>query len=454
MERRGRIVIFILAAAMMCASGTLSYGQGGNRRSKTPPPVEPREVKRYRVVGGVLREVGASIIADSLRQDTAAFITTTRMMRQQSDSLRTLGQQTLRQADSLVRVNPNFAFRSDSMRKQSVLIIQRADSLYGERRKLLAMMPDVVFPEDSTAMKNEADSLAGLSRRELRRHERALARAADTTVRYSPIFRDTMPISRMTALSFVAPGLGQIHNKQYWKLPVLYAAVGTTAYLGIQQNNCFQKAKTVYDGLIFYGYNRENSDLERVQRTMIRHNQRRQMWWGLAAATYMYFICDGVMNYPGSSNNVKVATTLSTILPGAGQIYNKSYWKAPIVLGAFATTVMVVDWNNKIYQSYKLAYNLKMADMTESIEPNLRRLTAAQLLNSRNSARRARDLSIIITGAVYLLNIIDAHVDSHMQNYDVSEDIGGVRVEPVISQVNTSQRGSDNVFGMGMSFRF
>lgn len=444
----------ILAAAAMCATGVFSpsYGQG-RRQQKTPPPVEPREVKRYQVVGGVLREVGATIIADSLRRDTTAFIITTREMQRQADSLRTTGAGLRRQADSLIYVNPNFALRSDSMRRQSARLTQRADSIYGERRKLLAMMPDVIFPEDSLAMKNEADSLAGLSRRELRRHERELARAADTTVRYSPVFRDTMPISRMTALSFVVPGLGQLHNKQYWKIPMLYAAVGTTAYLGIQQNNCFQKAKTVYDDLIFYGYTRENSDLERVQRVMIRHNQRRQMWWGLAAATYIYFVCDGVINHPGGSNDVKIATTLSTILPGAGQIYNRSYWKAPIVMGAFATTLMMIDWNNRGYQRFKLAYNLNMAGKTESIEPGLRNLDAAQLLNYRKSYRRNRDLCIILTGAAYLLNLIDAHVDAHMKNYDVSEDIG-LKVEPVISQVNLTQGQSGNMLGVGMSLSF
>lgn len=438
----------------MCASGALSYGQSGNRRPKTPPPAEPREVKRYQVVGGVLREVGANMIADSLMRDTTAFITTTRTMQQQGDSLRAAAQSVIHRADSLIKVNPNFATRSDSLRRQSVLLTQRADSLYGERRKLLALMPGVQLPKDSLAAKAEADSLAGLSRRDLRRHEREMARAADTTARYSAIFRDTLPVSRMTALSFIAPGISQLHNKQYWKIPVLYATVGTTAYLGFQQNKCYRKAKSAYDELIFYGYDRGNSDLDHVQSVMIRHNTRRQIYWGLAAATYIYFICDGVMNYPGGSNNVKIATTLSTILPGAGQIYNKSYWKAPIVMGCFATTIMMIDWNNRGYQRFKLAYDLKMAGKTESIEPNLRQTSANQLLNYRKSYRRNRDLCIILTGAAYLINIVDAHVDAHMKNYDVSEDIGGVSIQPVVSQITTTKGGNGNAVGLSMNFKF
>jgi hypothetical protein len=88
------------------------------------------------------------------------------------------------------------------------------------------------------------------------------------------------------------------------------------------------------------------------------------------------------------------------------------------------------------------------------VEAELQGYPEAELLNYRNSYRRNRDLCIILTGAAYLLNLVDAHVDAHMKNYDVGEDIGGLRVEPVISQVNTTQRGSSNVVGVGMSLKF
>ena len=436
----------------MCATGGVSYGQNNKRRaSKTPPPVMPREVKRYQVVGGVLREVGANVLADSLSRDTTAFLNTAALMLQQRDSLRATAQRNIQRADSLIKANPNLARTADSMRTRSAAMMRTADSLSGERDRLIALIPGVIPLPDS--LMAQTDSLPELSRREQRKMERQAERADTSFVRYSPVFRDTLPISRMTALSFVAPGIGQLHNKQYWKIPVLYATVGATAYMGIQQHKCYQKAKSTYDDYMQLGLNRSNSDLDRVQRVMIQHNQRRQLWFGFAAASYLYFICDGVMNYPGAPNNVKIATTLSTIIPGAGQIYNKSYWKAPIVMGAFATMVMVIDWNNRGYQRFKLAYDLKTSGNEDAIEPSLRQTQESQLLNYRKSYRRARDLAIILTGVVYLVNLVDAHVDAHMKNYDISPNIN-VTLQPSMTQITTTRTGTSNAMGLSMSLKF
>ena len=66
------------------------------------------------------------------------------------------------------------------------------------------------------------------------------------------------------------------------------------------------------------------------------------------------------MNYSTNEvSNVKKATTLACICPGAGQIYNKSYWKVPFVVGGFATLIYCIDWNNRGYQRFKKAYSLR-----------------------------------------------------------------------------------------------
>ncbi len=285
-----------------------------------------------------------------------------------------------------------------------------------------------------------------LSKRELRRLER------DTMRRYTWLFRDTVPLSRMTAISFVAPGFSQFHNRQAWKVPILWGTVGTALYYGLQQNKCYQKAKSHYDELIYYGYERSQSDLDETQRIMIKYNTRRQLLFGAAAAAYFYFIGDGVMNYPGGSTNVKIATTLSTICPGAGQIYNRSYWKAPIVMGSFATMAMMIDWNNRGYKRFQLAYDLKMAGRNDAVEPGLQSRPATEMLEYRKAYRRNRDLCIILTGAVYLINLVDAHVDAHMETFDVDDKID-LAFMPTLTNVTTS-RGSGNAIGMGLNLRF
>ncbi|MCD8072081.1 MAG: DUF5683 domain-containing protein [Alistipes sp.] len=106
------------------------------------------------------------------------------------------------------------------------------------------------------------------------------------------------------------------------------------------------------------------------------------------------------MNYPGATTDIKKATTLSTIFPGAGQVYNGSYWKVPFVLGGFATMAMTIDWNNRGYQRFKLAYDQASTFPSgQSIEFK-GDYTAEQLRKIKNSYRRNRDLCIILTGGV------------------------------------------------------
>lgn len=299
---------------------------------------------------------------------------------------------------------------------------------------------------DSVARKIETDTLSG---REIRRIER------DTMTRYSALFRDTMPISRMTAISFVVPGFSQVHNRQAWKVPLLYGAVGSAVYYGLKQDKEYKRFKSHYDDLILAGASRDDSDMDYTQHKMIVHNTKRQLLFGAAAAAYIYFIGDGVINHPSNANNVKIATTLSTVLPGAGQVYNKSYWKAPIVMGVFASMAMMIDWNNRGYKRYKTAYELKMADMNDVVEPALQARPASEMLDYRKAYRRNRDLCIILTGAVYIINMVDAHVDAHMQTFDVTDDLDGVSlsVVPTFTNVTTMNR-SGSVFGMGLTMRF
>ncbi|MCL2560700.1 MAG: DUF5683 domain-containing protein [Rikenellaceae bacterium] len=451
MLRSSLLIAILLTATMMgTACGVIGRGTGsGSNSGGVQPPQEQRELRRYMVSGGVARETGARAMADSLMRDTTAFLATASSMLHQSDSLRQAAQRHIAEADSILRINPNFAARSDSLRVQSGVLNRRADSLYDERRRLMALMPDVAAAQEA-----QADTLARPpSRREVRRTEREELRGVP---RYSPLFRDTLPISRMAALSFVAPGLGQVHNKQYLKLPVLYGVAGTAMWFGLQDNKCYRLARTVYDDLIYHGYTRENSDLDRVQTVMIKYNQRQQFWFGLALATHIYFVCDGVLNYPGLPQKVKIATTLSTIMPGAGQIYNGSYWKAPIVMGGFASMIMVVDWNNRGYQRFRLAYNLMTSGQIDAVEPALRRRQPSELQNIRNLYRRNRDLGIILTGAIYLINIVDAHVDAHLKDWDIGDNMFAAldfSVRPRVQEMTTT-RGYARAMGVCMSVRF
>lgn len=127
------------------------------------------------------------------------------------------------------------------------------------------------------------------------------------------------------------------------------------------------------------------------------------------------------------------ATIYSAVLPGMGQIYNKKYWKVPLIYIGFGAFGYFIDWNNDQYVLYRQAY----ADIVDD-DPNTnsfedlnfegrwdgqtQQFTTA-LQRAKDNARRNRDLVIISTAAFYALNIIDASVDAHLFNFDISDDL-------------------------------
>ena len=203
-------------------------------------------------------------------------------------------------------------------------------------------------------------------------------------------------------------------------------------------------------------------NLDALQTKMIRSNTRRQLYLGITIASYIYFIGDAAVNYSTNDvSNVKKATTLACIFPGAGQIYNRSYWKGPFVVGGFASMIYCIDWNNRGFQRFKKAYNL-LADYEQHPDkyPNgptdefQGRYSASYIKNMRDNFRRNRDLCIIISGALYALQIIDAHVDAHLKDYDISDDLT-MNLEPLVDYPYIpSMNANRPVFGFNMSLKF
>lgn len=116
------------------------------------------------------------------------------------------------------------------------------------------------------------------------------------------------------------------------------------------------------------------------------------------------------------------AALMSAILPGAGQVYNKSYWKVPILYGGVAALIYFINFNQTNYKTFKTAYIYRSDRDTNTVDefPNY---TNDDLLVRRDYYRRNRDLCYIVTGVVYVLNIIDAYVDAHLKDFDVSDDL-------------------------------
>ena len=352
-------------------------------------------------------------------------------------------------------------------------LMDKPDSLKAERDSLRAVQFYALF--DSLAAEDyRADSMAQRSLRtddivtldSVAQARFLLGYTPDDTVRRH-VFKkgwfmsDSMGISKVCWLSTFIPGYGQIYNKQYWKLPILYGAVGTGLALYIHENKTFKPLKREYEAYTNTSLSR-TPELDALQTRMIRSNTRRQIYLGLTLASYIYFIGDAAVCYSTNEvSSVKKATTLACIFPGAGQIYNKSYWKVPFVVGGFASMIYCIDWNNRGYQRFKKAYAL-LADYdahpdkypdgpTDEFKG---RYSADFIRNLRNNYRRNRDLCIIISAGLYVLQIVDAHVDAHLKDYDVSDDLS-MNLEPLVDYTYVPSAGGNRaVFGFNLSFKF
>lgn len=122
----------------------------------------------------------------------------------------------------------------------------------------------------------------------------------------------------------------------------------------------------------------------------------------------------------------KKATLRSAILPGWGQIYNKKYWKLPLVYGALGVTGSVFFYNVKNYKLLRLAYIYKTDKDTANdllIDPRFTNLSAEALRTYRNSFRQNVDYSVLFFLVFWGLNVVDATVDGHLKEFDVNDNL-------------------------------
>ncbi|MBI2731066.1 MAG: hypothetical protein HYX40_09995 [Sphingobacteriales bacterium] len=132
------------------------------------------------------------------------------------------------------------------------------------------------------------------------------------------------------------------------------------------------------------------------------------------------------------------ATIRSAIIPGWGQIYNKKYWKVPLVYGALGTTAGIfaynIKWYNRTRYAYKIAYQIQQGGGSAGQETVYKDLVPLldkpeALKQYRNEFRQNVDYSVLIFLLAWGLNVVDATVDGHLKDFDVSEDLT-LRINP------------------------
>lgn len=149
--------------------------------------------------------------------------------------------------------------------------------------------------------------------------------------------------------------------------------------------------------------------------------------------------------------NPRKAILYAAILPGMGQVYNKKYWKLPLVYGGFYAIGHYINTYNNLYTEYKgyLYFNLENNLRGENDENPVIKRTTRQLRTFVDKIRRERDFMIILMGGMYLLQMVDAHVDSHLKEFDLNPKLQ-VSIEPSMDQDQLAGR----TFGVALVVKF
>ncbi len=164
--------------------------------------------------------------------------------------------------------------------------------------------------------------------------------------------------------------------------------------------------------------------------------------------------------------NPKRAMWLAIVLPGAGQIYNRKYWKLPIIYGGFVGSIYALQWNNQMYHDYSQAF-LDLSDEDPNTQSYNQFLHLGNQITEANEDRyktlfkkrkdyfrRYRDLSFFVLLGVYAISVIDAYVDASLSEFDISKDLS-MKVSPaVINDQLGKNPFKSNALGLQCSFNF
>ncbi len=141
--------------------------------------------------------------------------------------------------------------------------------------------------------------------------------------------------------------------------------------------------------------------------------------------------------------NPQRALWLALIVPGGGQIYNRKYWKLPLVYGGFIGCIYAMSWNSMMYKDYQQAYidimdndpntasYNKFLHLGRQIDDSNRERYKQIFKSRKDKYRRWRDLSFFVMVGVYALSVIDAYVDAELSEFDISKDLT-MKVRPAV----------------------
>lgn len=210
----------------------------------------------------------------------------------------------------------------------------------------------------------------------------------------------------------------------------------------------------------------KNLNITSTQRYVRFQTQRRSVFWGFLflLVTLGAFPVNSAAQQNNASLNVTQpgndvffpsparAAMLSATLPGLGQIYNRRYWKVPIIYAGFGTLLYFVDFNSTNYNKWRKAWLARVDGNPNTVDDYPLHSTDV-LERAMNFYRRNLEITYILSAALYLLNILDASVDAHLMNFDVGETLS-FGVKPAPAPVSGLFHNSSHSAQISFVFRF
>lgn len=151
------------------------------------------------------------------------------------------------------------------------------------------------------------------------------------------------------------------------------------------------------------------------------------------------------------NHSPKKAALYSTVLPGLGQVYNKKYWKVPVIYVGFGALAYSLNYNQTKFIKYRTAYKYRIDGDPTTVDDYVDKYNDDNLNTLQKYYHRYRDLSVIGMAVLYVLNIVDASVDAHLFSFDVSDDLS-MDIQPTL--INTASINPNYTTGIGIKIRF
>jgi len=141
------------------------------------------------------------------------------------------------------------------------------------------------------------------------------------------------------------------------------------------------------------------------------------------------------------------AAFYSAVLPGLGQVYNKRYWKLPLIYGGIGASIYYYDLNNKNFKRYRNAYKRRLAGFTDDEFQDVI-FDNDRLIDGMNFYKQYRDQSMLFIIGTYFLNILDANIDAHLKQYNINQNLS---LKPYMDQ---NPIVANHHFGVSLNFNF